>query len=198
MVELAEIGLILQTISVMSAATAAVIGVRSYINSNKRAGEAKQKEQETRDRELETRKAQFYMQIYQQLTSEASTRRWVDMMNMEWKDYDDFERKYGSDDHPDLYSKRTSALYEFNGVGHLLKEGLIDMDTAYGLTEVQGLWLWRKFEPMVRELRVRYNVPEIYADLEFLAAETTKRLEERGYSSKIPEGLTHYTGKASP
>jgi hypothetical protein len=51
---------------------------------------------------------------------------------------------------------------------------------------------------MVRELRVRYNVPEIYADLEFLAAETSKRLEERGYSSKIPEGLTHYTGKASP
>jgi hypothetical protein len=57
MVELAEIGLILQTISVMSAAKAAVIGVRSYINSNKRAEEAKKKEQETRDRELETRKA---------------------------------------------------------------------------------------------------------------------------------------------
>jgi hypothetical protein len=165
MVELAEIGLILQTISVMSAATAAVIGVRSYINSNKRTGEAKKKEQETRNRELETRKAQFYMQIYQQLTSETSTRRWVDMMNMEWKDYDDFERKYGSDDHPDLYAKRTSALYEFNGVGHLLKEGLIDMDTAYGLTEVQGLWLWRKFEPIYREQMVRYNTPEQYADL---------------------------------
>jgi hypothetical protein len=198
MVDLAEIELNLQTISVMSAATAAAIGVRSYINSNKRAGEAKKKEHETRNRELETRKAQFYMQIYQQLTSKTSTRRWVDMMNMEWKDYDDFERKYGSDDHPDLYAKRTSALYEFNGVGHLLKEGLIDMDTAYGLTEVQGFWLWRKFESMVREQRVRYNVPGIYADLEFLATETTKRLEERGYSSKIPEGLTHYTGKASP
>jgi len=52
MVELAEIGLILQTISVMSAATAAVIGVRSYINSNKRAEEAKRKEQETRNLEL--------------------------------------------------------------------------------------------------------------------------------------------------
>ena len=58
MVDLAEIGLILQTISVMSAATAAVIGVRSYINSNKRSEEA-------RKRELETRQAQLFMGIYQ-------------------------------------------------------------------------------------------------------------------------------------
>jgi len=48
MVELAEIGLILQTIGVLSAATAAVIGVRSYINSNKRTEEARGRELETR------------------------------------------------------------------------------------------------------------------------------------------------------
>ena len=196
MVELAEIGLILQTISVMSAATAAVIGVRSYINSNKRAEEAKKKEQETRDRELETRKAQFYMQINQHLKSEESQRRFIELMYMEWKDYDDFERKYGSDDHPDLYAKRMSALYEFNGVGHLLKEGLIDMDTAYSHSDTIGLQLWGKFESIVREQRVRYNVPELYVDLEFLAGEIAKRLEEKGYSTKIPS--PHYNGKTSP
>jgi hypothetical protein len=196
MVDLAEIGLILQTISVMSAATAAVIGVRNYINSNKRAEDAKKKEQETRDRELETRKAQFYMQIYQHLRSEESQRRFLDVINMEWIDYDEFERKYGSDDHPDMYTKRISTLYEFNGVGFLLKGGLIDMDTAYSLADTLGLQLWRKFEPIVREQRVRYNVPELYADLEFLSGEIAKRLEEKGYSTEMRD--THYTGKTSP
>jgi hypothetical protein len=196
MVDLAEIGLILQTISVMSAATAAVIGVRNYINSNKRAEDAKKKEQETRDRELETRKAQFYMQIYQHLRSEESQRRFLDVINMEWIDYDEFERKYGSDDHLDMYTKRISTLYEFNGVGFLLKGGLIDMDTAYSLADTLGLQLWRKFEPIVREQRVRYNVPELYADLEFLAAEVAKRLEERGYSTEMRDA--HYTGKTFP
>jgi hypothetical protein len=60
MVDLAEIGVILQTISVMSAATAAVIGVRSYINANKRAEEAKHKEQETRDRASDSASADVH------------------------------------------------------------------------------------------------------------------------------------------
>jgi hypothetical protein len=47
MVDLQTIGLVLQTVSVMSAATAAVIGVRSHINSNKRTEESKKKEQES-------------------------------------------------------------------------------------------------------------------------------------------------------
>ena len=97
------------------------------------------------------------------------------------------------DDHPDLYAKRMSALYEFNGVGHLLKEGLIDMGTAYSHSDTMGLQIWNKFEQVIREQRVRYNVPELYADLEFLATETTKWLKKRGYSAVIPD--SHYTGK---
>ena len=119
-------------------------------------------------------------------------------MNMEWRDYDEYEKKYGSDEHPEIYAKRYASLYEFGGVGYLLKKGLIDRDTAYSLAETQGLWLWRKFESMVREQRVRYNTPESFSDLEYLAAETVKELEGRGLSSSVPEGFAHYTGKTSP
>jgi hypothetical protein len=147
---------------------------------------------------LETRQAQFYMQIYHQLTSEDSQRRWIDAMNLEWRDYDEFERNYGSDEHPEMYAKRSSALYELSGVGYLLRKGLIDRDTAYSLTETQGLMLWRKFGSIIREQRVRYNTPGNFSDLEYLAAETVKELEGRGLSSSVPEGFTHYTGKTSP
>ena len=150
----------------------------------------------TQHQTLETRKAQFYMQINQHLRSEESQRRFIDLIYMEWKDYDDFERKYGSSVNIDSYAKRFSALYEFNGVGYLLKDGLIDMDTAYSLADTIGLELWRKFEPIVREQRVRYNVPEMFADLEFLAAEIAKRLEKKGHSTKT--GIEYYYSSISP
>ena len=95
MVELAEIGLILQTISVMSAATAAVIGVRGYLQSNKRAEEAKKKEQETRDRELQTRQAQMFMNIYNQTTTKDFTTAWNTLTSLEWKNFNEYQKAMG-------------------------------------------------------------------------------------------------------
>jgi hypothetical protein len=63
---------------------------------------------------------------------------------------------------------------------------------------VSGSWLWRKFEPAIREMRIRYNMPDAFADLEYLAMEVIKEAEFRGYSSKAPEEFAHYTGKDSP
>jgi hypothetical protein len=183
--------IVLQSISYIAGATGVAIAAIFYV-LNLRISQRNMKQT------LETRQAQFYTQVYSHLTSEDSQRRWIDAMNMEWRDYDDYERKYGSDEHPEMYAKRCAALYELQGVGYLLKKGLIDKDTAYSLAETQGLWLWRKFEPIVREQRVRYKTPEQYADLEFLAAETAKELERRGHSINIPKTFTHYTGKAPP
>ncbi|MCX6653967.1 MAG: hypothetical protein NTY03_02470, partial [Candidatus Bathyarchaeota archaeon] len=156
---------LLQSVSYMAGALGVFIAAIFYV-LNLRISQRNMKQT------LETRQAQFYMQIYNHLTSEDSQRRWIDAMNMEWRDYDEYEKKYGSDEHPEIYAKRYASLYEFGGVGYLLKKGLIDRDTAYSLAETQGLWLWRKFESMVREQRVRYNTPESFSDLEYLAAET--------------------------
>jgi hypothetical protein len=101
------------------------------------------------------RQTQFFMQLYQQLNSEESHRRWIDALNWKWSDLDDFERKYGSDEHSDMYAKRQSSLYELNGVGYLLRKGVIDRDTAYSLTGgITRLWIW-KFEPILKEQRAR-------------------------------------------
>jgi predicted DNA-binding ArsR family transcriptional regulator len=52
------------------------------------------------------------MQVFQLLNSEEPQRRFIEVLSMKWSDYDDFERKYGSDEHPDIYGKRAAALYE--------------------------------------------------------------------------------------
>ncbi len=69
MVELKTINLLVQIVRVSAAEIATVIGVGSYINSNKRA-------QQTRDRELETRQAQLFMQLYDRWTFDIGEKFW--------------------------------------------------------------------------------------------------------------------------
>ena len=64
--------LIVQTLGVAGTLIAATIAVNSYINSNKRT-------QETRERELETRQAQLFMQIYGKWNEEGFSSRWIDL-----------------------------------------------------------------------------------------------------------------------
>jgi hypothetical protein len=81
-----------------------------------------------------------------------------------------------------MYALRQSALYELNGVGYLLRKGVIDRDTAYSLTGgITALWIWRKFEPIIKEQRILYKTPEFYIELEYLAMEMVRELEERGF-----------------
>ncbi len=64
--------LIVQTLGVVGTLIAATIAVRSYVNSNKRT-------QETRERELETRQAQLFMQIYGKWNEEGFSSHWFDL-----------------------------------------------------------------------------------------------------------------------
>ncbi|MCX6654018.1 MAG: hypothetical protein NTY03_02730, partial [Candidatus Bathyarchaeota archaeon] len=89
MVELETINLLVQIVGVSAAAIATVVGVRSYIVSNRRAEEA-------RKRELETRQAQLFMSIYTKSTEYEFRKRQIWLLSkMHWVDYYDFIRKYG-------------------------------------------------------------------------------------------------------
>ena len=84
--------LIVQTLGVVGTLSAATIAVRSYVNSNKRAEEAKKKEQATQElalkaqqQNLETRQAQLYMQILNQFDTLQYQQTWFEVMNWEFK-----------------------------------------------------------------------------------------------------------------
>jgi len=72
----------------------------------------------------------MYMQMYNQLSTEEHMKKWIDQMNMEWENYDDFERKFGSDVDPGNFARRYSLMYIYDGIGYLLQEKQMDIDTA--------------------------------------------------------------------
>ena len=143
MVDLETFNLLVQIVSVSATATAAIIGVTSYINSNKRA-------QETRDRELETRQAQLLMQIYDQVNNRDFQRDFSETM-WYWKfnEWDDYWEKYGS--RIDEYLKLVHVVNTFNGIGTVLENKLVDSKMLYEIVGRSVLQYWDKFGPMVKQ-----------------------------------------------
>ena len=98
--------MLVQIVGVSAAAIATVLGVRSYMISNKRAEEAKSKEQETSDRELETRQAQLLMQIWDKVNNKDFLEDWTETLwSWKWDTYEEYITKYGSK--PEKLSKLT-------------------------------------------------------------------------------------------
>ena len=133
----------------------------------------------------------MYMQMYNQLSTERHMKKWIDQINMEWKDYDDFEKKYGSDVDPDNFARRYSNMYIYDGIGYLLKENQIDVDTAYQLGAIVFVWHWKKYEPIMTEHRRRYN-HHTTENLEYLAYELIKYGERIGKPIIIPDTWAKY------
>jgi hypothetical protein len=127
-------------------------------------------------------------------TSAEAQKRAYPLLSFQWEDYNDFERKYGSDTDVESYAERYGAWSSMNRAGFLLKEGLITMDILVGSLggQLGPLWQWRKFESIIMEQRVRYKMPLLFVWWEYLAGEIERYYEERGYTDLIPENLGSY------
>ena len=133
------------------------------------------------------------MDLDKEMKSYETYKKIIDLLNMEWEDYDDFERKYGSDNNPDNFAKRYSLLYRLNSIGILVRDGFFDAETVYDLLgELSTIWLWRKFEPIIREIRIRYNIPLTFIELEYLYNELMKVRDQKGIKVPVKDTFTKY------
>ena len=109
---------------------------------------------------------------------EAST----DVFAAEFKDYDDFVRKYGkliSKNQVPISFSMIGNFYE--QVGVLLKNKLIDISLVDQLLPASNIW--EKMKPMVKGMREEYHDPAIFEWFEYLSNELKKRqqkLQQRG------------------
>jgi hypothetical protein len=141
---------------------------------------------------LETRKLQFVTSITSQLLSEEGQRRYGELLNMEWKDYDDFEKKYGSDYNMDNYAKRLNVWSTYNTMGMLVREKLIEPEVIYIIDEINPCYQWSKFKDVIAENRKRYGGVDSLSDFEFLNNELLRIKFSKDPSFKIPETLSRY------
>jgi len=138
-----------------------------------------------------TRQIQLLLQLSDDYTEET-TRRGLELIEMEWTDYDEFERKYGSDNNPDNYTKRMTHWNLFNTQGMLLMNGLVDSELLFGSGRVSPMFHWKKFGDVIKEIRRRYSTPLYCTGFEYLANENRKYLEQKGFTVELPDTYIQY------
>jgi len=135
------------------------------------------------------------LQILIQMTgmaNEEGSKRGLELLNMQWTDYDDFETKYGSDNNPDNYAKRQVVWGEYETIGLALKKGLVDRDILFERFGNVPLVYWVKFRDVLKEIRRRYNQPTAFVHFEYLAEECIKYMQENGIDYEVPDTFYHY------
>lgn len=129
---------IVQTVSVLIAASAVVVGVISWISSKR--GEERQ------------RKTQIFLDLYKTYQSRTFRRNISRMMiDWEWKDFEEFRERYLGSFENAAPANGTYAFFE--GIGVLLKKNLIDKKLVNELVGNTTLWFWSKYEPIVKGSR---------------------------------------------
>ena len=125
-----------------------------------------------------TRQAQLYMQVWNRFASEEGTRRAAETRGYEWDDFQDFENKYGRENNIDAHAKRVHVWNEHNGIGLLLRKGLIDFDMVNKVAGGAIMVHWEKWEPIIREYRKVFDNPEFHSDWEYFYKRVKKYRED--------------------
>jgi hypothetical protein len=118
--------------------------------------------------QLETRQAQLFMPIYSTYQSEDHIKAFSEVMQWEWEDYDDYMAKYGSEVNPEAYLMYRKVFGFLEGLGVLVRRGLIDPSLVDDLMSGAILSYWEKFEPIFVERRRQLNWPQVAEQIEYL------------------------------
>jgi hypothetical protein len=148
----------IQTAYYMVAATGVLIAAIYYILNlryNKKA------------REMEV----CYMFMHDQ-TSEQGVAKFATLMTMDWKDPEDFMKKYGYSN-PEGIGKWVSYLFAVEGMGVLVKSGIADVEKLYDLGMFSSISVWDKYKDVIMNRRESWG-QDYLTNAEYIVGELLK------------------------
>jgi hypothetical protein len=155
---------LLQSVSYMAGALGVCVAAVYYImvlRTNQRSVKAT----------LETRQAQLFMGVYDKFSS----KEFSDDMNKlifneppQYASYEEFQEKYGYEKNPQYYSSLVRMAMLLEGVGVLVKRGLIDVGFVDDLMSVVITRFWELTSSAWNEYRVREGDQAMWEFVEYL------------------------------
>ena len=139
-----------------------------------------------------TRQAQLYMNLFQEISSQQWMMKHATLLNQEWENYEDFEKKYGSNEHPEHYAMRRSMWTQLDNIGAMLANKLLDPDMVYFLIQMRANMQWKKWERIIKEQRVRYTNPDDCKYFEYLVETMDRVRKTRGIEYETPDTFIRY------
>jgi hypothetical protein len=164
LLDLQSVSVVITAVSVSLAATYYILTIRNT-----------QKNMRTT---LETRQAQFFMQIYMIFHQTEFFENFTDIVGWKWEDYDDFMEKYGPRTNPKAFDRLGSIGAFFEGIGVLVHRDLIDASLVGQLMSRHIIMFWEKIAPISLEMRRRLKMP-VDVWLEYLYNEIKPMMENQ-------------------
>jgi len=161
----------ISTVSIVIAAASVVAGVVYYSFQLRHMVK-------TRQDVVKTRQADMLMRLYSTWGSEDLQKAATEVMNLEFKDYNDFSKKYGKQWETPTHIAVFKVGWFFNGIGVLLHSKLADIGLIDRLFGYMVIWLWKKMKPIVEGAREQFNQPKSLEWFEYLYNEMQKREQE--------------------
>jgi hypothetical protein len=120
------------------------------------------------------RRANLATTLMQSFMSEEGAIRWVDLLKMQWSNFDDYVKKYDSAVNTKNFAERCAFWTTCESLGFQYRKGIVDLETIYNLA---GPWIisaWMKFKPIIEEYRRWEWGMDIYSNWENLAGELSE------------------------
>ena len=154
----------MQTFSIAIASAGVIIGVLYYVLDIRH--------------QAKTRRTDLVLSLYATFGSSEFQEHWTKFVKGDYKDYNDFVKKYSicSDPAPE-------STWLFEALGVLLKNKLIDISLIDDLFTGPSKWFWEKLKPIAEDTRKRFNYPQHAEHIEYLYNEMQKReqkLQQKG------------------
>jgi hypothetical protein len=126
-----------------------------------------------------TRQSDLAWRMEQTLYADDYREAILKVLNLDFKDYEDFVKKYGPylSDNPTMKAlTKINVLY--GGLGNLVARKLVDFELVYGVFDTACCRAWEKVKPIIEGYRKASNQPTYLLDFEHLYNEMKKREQE--------------------
>ena len=157
----------IQTISIVVAAAGVLVGVVFAVLELRNL--------------VKQRQTDLIMRLYSTWQSKEFSEATLKVWNLEFKDYNDFVKKYGPwYSETEVYTAFRMVCNFFDGIGILLIRKLVDIEMVARLFTMSTKTTWEKVKPLVEGGRRQPSPggPLMFEDFEYLYDEVKKREQQ--------------------
>ena len=163
-----------------------LVGITYYIMDMRNAQKNRKLTLKAQEHATETRELDLFMRWQEPQTDPEWWGNFLDILFMEWDDFDDFQKKFDHSINAENASKRFAQWKYWGGLGYLLSRGVIDPDTVFEMGGDISINMWGHFESIIKDFRKRDNNPGLWRWFEYLVNEMKKVRDERELGTYVP------------
>ena len=118
--------------------------------------------------QTKVRQTDLVMRLYSTFGSKEFQDAWTRIESIEFKNYDEYVKKYGSGDY-------VQCATFFEGIGVLLQNRLIDINLVDALFGVPLKYMYERMKPIIEGNKQQFHNQRVFEYFEYLYNEMQKR-----------------------